>query len=247
MSKTTKRLKIVSRIVDDSNLILTPPAAAATHLSYTMLIKVMVAPIGSAVTNASCNVSLTPSVWGAQFLGNGVPLISMFEGFLTSLRAILNIINHDDPKLLGLYFTYICDFLSGLPLMIKGYSAWNAATWPLSLTIAAHGYAIKAGYDFLRAGIVWLCDDEGGEKLAKKRQNFLLQGLKFAGFLCLSFGPAGFTAGFILLAVAAATSVYEQSKTVQNIANSTFSFFARCISCIPCMPCNDRNGKSYSR
>ncbi|GEM_PF-5774046 len=226
--------KIISQIVKQGNVTLTPIAGAASNISYTLLIKFMAIPVGSVIITASSSVLLTPALWATQFLASGVPILSIVDGFLNSLRTILRFTN---PRSSRAKSTNMLDFLFGLPLIIGGFHALNAATWPASIMIAAYGYAIKTGYDFLKEIAVLILESSRSEVQEKVGyEKLVVKGLKFAGYICLSLGVTCFTAGFVCLAIAALI----QNKTVRNIAHSTFSFFG------PCCTHNSENKRNNS-
>lgn len=213
---------LITTIVEKASLTLTPIAGAVSHISSTPLIKFMMSvSTGSTTHTASGNLLLTPAQWGGQFLGSGLPVISMAEGTLISLSALLDSPGATKP-------TKLLNFLSGLPLIIDGWHALSAATWQASLMMTAQGYAIKSGYDFIKEiGLLMVENKHPNSGYKPHYDKLIRHGLKFAGFLCLSLGATWFTAGFVCLAIAA---TLQHSKTVQHIANSPLSFFTGCCT-----------------
>ncbi len=188
-------------------------------------------PAAGAVLHASSSVLIT-TAWGAsQFLGGGVPVIGMVDAALTFAEALNRLVfkfTSDQKFGFAAYGEDIGDLLS-LPVLIRNYKAWDlyqaGGIWQPSLVIAAQGYAIKAAYDFIKAAIVLSCSKKVGVELNEQRRDLLLQGLKLIGFTLLACGPACFTAGFTVLAMAAAVALYHNSERVQAMVDPVLNLF----------------------
>jgi hypothetical protein len=230
MAATRSIVKKLKDGVETTNLIATPTVAATP-------------PVVGAIANAlhsTTSVVSTTSWAAAQFLGGVFPIAGIAQGILTMGDALWEIIKNCYTNKKGKIGVNVLDLLSGLPVIFTGIEAWNlhraGAAWPLSVSLAAQGFAIQAGYDFLKAAAAVLYalkkgkvenEDEYEKQYKEKYQarlnqqyrEVILQFFKFAGFLLLSLGPHCFVAGFVFLAAAGIMSLYQKSERFQRGIN----------------------------